>query len=187
MAFENITHKRCLLCKEIKPVADFTAVKSIKSSPDGFSARCKPCKKFYNVKPKSLEYRIWSEAKQRCHNPHNKRYPYYGGRGITMCAAWRESFETFLADMGSRPAGFSIERIDNDGHYEKNNCKWASRREQGRNKRSNVIVAHNGEVLTLIEWAERTGIPYKTLHNRFTTHGTAGLFEPIQSQYSRHR
>lgn len=77
---------------------------------------------------------------QRCLNPRDDAYRNYGGRGITVCERWRE-FENFFADMGPRPAGLTIERINNDGSYEPDNCMWATRSEQNKNKRARAIPA----------------------------------------------
>ncbi len=81
------------------------------------------------------EYRSWEKMLSRCTNPHNNRFELYAGRGITVCDRWRHSFELFLADMGKRPRGTSIERIENDGNYEPGNCKWATPKEQISNRR----------------------------------------------------
>ena len=80
-------------------------------------------------------YEIWATAKQRCFNPNNQRYRLYGARGITMCERWRNSFQAFYEDMGPRPEGMSLDRINNDGNYEPGNCRWATQQQQVDNSR----------------------------------------------------
>lgn len=86
---------------------------------------------------KSREYAAWSSAKYRCHTPSAHNYKLYGGRGISMCERWRNSFMAFYEDMGKRPPGMSLERRDNDGDYEPSNCEWATPIKQARNRRQN--------------------------------------------------
>lgn len=112
-------------------------------------------------------YRSWHSMQQRCTDPRKHNYHRYGGRGISVCQRWMDSFEAFLEDMGEKPAGLTIERIDNDKGYSKSNCRWATAKEQARNRQNSVFVTYQGETLCLGEWAERTGIALSTLHKRF--------------------
>ena len=80
---------------------------------------------------------IWSSMKQRCNNSNNPAYPNYGGRGICVSTEWENNFQQFLFDMGERPAGMTLERLDNDGNYCVDNCKWGTRMEQTANRRNN--------------------------------------------------
>jgi hypothetical protein len=112
----------------------------------------------------SPEYKVWIAMKMRCLNKKDAAYLDYGGRGITVCDAWRDSFEAFINDMGRRPSSsLMLERIDNEKGYEKGNCKWATPLEQGRNRRSNHLVTFNGESLAIAEWADRLHISQQAL------------------------
>lgn len=109
----------------------------------------------------TVEYAIWSGIKARCYNKKVKKYPEYGGRGITVCDEWKYSFETFLADMGERPfPTASIERIDNNLSYCKGNCKWATNKEQAGNRRSSKLLTYNGETKILEDWANILGVDH---------------------------
>lgn len=103
---------------------------------------------------------------RRCANPRRVEYARYGGRGIRVCKRWRASFAAFLEDVGQRPDGGTLERIDNDGHYEPGNVVWATRTEQANNRRSNRRITFSGETRTLIQWARLTGIGYNTIKER---------------------
>lgn len=115
----------------------------------------------------SAEYSAWSSMIQRCTNQKGAGYHRYGGRGIAVCDRWRTSYETFLADMGRRPSPqHSVDRKDNDGNYEPGNCRWATVKEQGRNRRTNHTITARGRTATLIEWAELSGIRAGTIYER---------------------
>ena len=107
----------------------------------------------------SPEYLAWVAAKKRCNNPRNASYRSYGGRGIRMCAGWEQSFEAFLQDMGQRPGpGYSLDRINPDGHYEPGNCRWVVTKVQGRNKRRIRWYEFEGQAALLIDIANFLGI-----------------------------
>lgn len=112
------------------------------------------------------EYSTWCAIKQRCSNPNATAYRLYGGRGIEMCAEWAASFEAFFRDMGTRPNGTSIDRIDVNKGYAPGNCRWASSKVQGRNRRVCKTLTYLGRTKTVAEWAEETGINLKTLCTR---------------------
>lgn len=115
----------------------------------------------------SLEYRTWQMMKDRCYNPKANYYRIYGGRGIAVCPRWRDSFESFLADMGPRPTPrHSIDRLNSDGPYEKGNCRWATPMEQGNNKRNNRRLTLNGETKTLAEWCRLLSVVDSTVQAR---------------------
>jgi hypothetical protein len=110
-------------------------------------------------------YDVWSGIVGRCLNPKNQAFKDYGGRGITLCDRWR-SFDNFYADMGDRPVGMSLDRIDNNLGYEPDNCRWATRLEQNRNRRSVRLIEMDGERLPMSEWAARYGLKAATLARR---------------------
>lgn len=107
---------------------------------------------------RSSEYTAWLAMKSRCENPHNEAFKNYGGRGISVCRRWKK-FENFLADMGKKPfPKATVERKNTNGNYGPSNCIWASRKQQCRNKRNNVLITADGESRTAREWSEITGL-----------------------------
>ena len=108
---------------------------------------------------------VWRMMRDRCNNPNNPAFRHYGGRGIKVCERWND-FVNFSADMGDRPKGYQIERIDNDGDYTPGNCKWATITEQRNNMRSNHILEFNGESHTIAEWSKITGFNWYTIRAR---------------------
>jgi hypothetical protein len=113
-------------------------------------------------------YETWCGIKARCNNPDKTAYKYYGARGIRVDPRWENSFETFLSDMESTwKPGLSINRKDNDGPYCKENCTWATRKEQSNNRSNCVMLTHNGKTLNLTQWGELLGIGSSTLYARY--------------------
>lgn len=135
---------------------------------------------------KTRAYRIWDGIVQRCTNPNNKAFSNYGGRGIAIDDAWLV-FNNFLSDMGIPPENASIERIDNDSGYNKSNCKWASKTEQQRNRRTNNRITYNGESLCLVEWAERFNISDQRIRSRLNLGWTFEEAVGIVSRVSKQR
>ena len=113
------------------------------------------------------EYVTWGLMKSRCTNPNNPEWKNYGARGISVCPQWGKSFSVFLADMGKKPSpSHSIDRIDVDGDYEPDNCRWATTYEQARNRRNNRIIELNGKTMVLADWAAKIGISPASLDER---------------------
>ena len=109
-------------------------------------------------------YNTWKAMKTRCYNQKDLSYKNYGGRGISVCKSWRDSFEAFYADMGDRPEGMSIDRIDNGGDYKPGNCRWSTPTEQHNNKRTNRLITAYGVKLTVTEWGRYLAIPYNRIY-----------------------
>lgn len=114
---------------------------------------------------KSSTYSVWRGVIDRCTNPKQAAYQDYGGRGIKVCERWLK-FENFLADMGERPEGKELDRKNNDGDYEPNNCRWVTHRSNMNNTRRNVYITHEGKTRTLSQWARKTGMNRNTLKAR---------------------
>lgn len=114
-------------------------------------------------------FAVWKGMLARCARdiPTQDNFDYYGGRGITVCKKWAESFEAFVADVGKRPSpDHQIDRKENNGNYEPGNVFWATRKQQGRNKRNNVIVEVHGRSMCLVEAVELLNLPYQRVHLR---------------------
>lgn len=110
-------------------------------------------------------YNAWAHMLTRCNNVRHKQYPEYGGRGIKVCDEWHK-FENFFADMGEKPDGYSLDRIDNDAGYSKANCRWATITQQIRNRRVSVKREHNGIMKSAAEIAAENGIKWRTVYER---------------------
>ncbi len=129
-------------------------------------------------------YSIWAHMKERCLNPNSISYKNYGGRGITVCDEWKQDFAAFRgwAYANGYSDELEIDRIDNDGDYCPENCRWATRKAQTYNRRSNRYLEHNGRKQTVMEWAHETGISHKTLYDRLKSGWPVdrALTEPVR-------
>lgn len=133
---------------------------------------------------KTPTYRTWVRMIERCYKPNSTGFEYYGGRGIYVCDHWLESFENFYVDMGPRPIGKSLDRIDTNGNYTLNNCKWSSTFEQANNRRNNVIINHEGQIYTRGQLAKKYNIPTSILTDRLKRNWTLddALKKPIKEK-----
>ena len=111
-------------------------------------------------------YNSWIAAKRRCDYPGATGYRDYGGRGITVCGRWRDSYQAFLDDMGERPTGHSIDRIDRNGNYEPGNCRWAARETQNNNTSRNRMLEFQGREQTISQWAKECGLTHSIVSKR---------------------
>lgn len=114
------------------------------------------------------EYSVWEGIKQRCYNKNYKQYKDYGGRGIFVCDEWKDNPEAFCkwAKEHGHKKGLELDRIDNDGPYSPDNCRFVTRKVQALNKRSNVLITYNGETDNICSWAKRLGVHYQLLKYR---------------------
>jgi hypothetical protein len=138
---------------------------------------------------KSTAYYRYNAMKDRCYRPSNPDFHNYGARGIRICDRWLNSFEAFYADMGDPPAGFSLDRIDSNGHYTPENCRWADARTQATNQRATVLVVFEGETVSVSEACRRLGrepsVPNSLRRSRGFTHQQAIDF--LATPYARTR
>jgi hypothetical protein len=149
----------------------------------GRSTQCRTCSVSTHGASRKGEhmgtYFVWRGMRNRCMSPSNKAFSRYGARGITVCSRWLESFEAFLEDMGPKPRGRSLDRIDNNGPYSKENCRWATSSEQSENTSRTIWITFNGERRTLTAWARYLGVPRSTLDYRlkkFGAHNALSFF-----------
>jgi hypothetical protein len=115
-------------------------------------------------------YGLWHAMMQRCYDKNSHAYNRYGGRGVEVCPRWHQ-FENFYADMGDKPHGMSMERINNHGHYGPDNVVWATAKSQANNRRSNVVLEHNGKKQTMQQWCDELGLKIGTVWARLNVYG----------------
>lgn len=114
----------------------------------------------------SSTWKSWQAMRQRCNYPKDICYKNYGGRGIKVCSGWQNSFVNFLSDMGERPNGFVLDRIDNEKGYDISNCRWSSILDSARNKTNLLYIEFNGEKKCLKEWCLILGLNYQAVYKR---------------------
>lgn len=120
-----------------------------------------------NTGKKTSEYQAWQNMKLRCYWSGWRDYHRYGGRDITVCNRWKNSFDNFLADMGNKPSSrHQLDRIDNDGNYEPGNCQWVLPRENARNRSDTRLITYNGKTQCLWDWSRELNIHHATLTYR---------------------
>lgn len=122
---------------------------------------------------KTKTYKVWQAMVHRCTYSSNAHYKNYGGRGITVCDRWLTSIESFIEDMGEAPENLMLDRIDGEKGYYKENCRWATRTEQNRNKRDNRYLTINGETKLMLDWSRESGIKFATIYHRIKRGWTA--------------
>ena len=114
----------------------------------------------------SATYKTWMSMKDRCYREEHEAFANYGGRGIKVCKRWLK-FENFLADMGERPQGMTLDRIDNDKGYSKSNCRWATQESQSNNKRTCIYLTYQGKTQTIAQWARELKLPHYVILRRY--------------------
>lgn len=137
-----------------------------------------------NSAKRNRSYNSWAQMKDRCRNPRNVAYHRYGGRGITVCERW-DSFENFLADMGERPKGLTLDRLDNDGNYEPENCAWRTRAQQAANTCAVTLVKVDGELVPMREAARRVGLSASCLRWRMKRWPASEWLRRVPLAYAR--
>ena len=136
---------------------------------NGETISCRCVRKKYKDRHKAdLIYLVWFCMINRCYKPTDKRYCYYGQRGITVCDEWKNSFDKFYnwSIKNGYNNGLSLDRINNDGNYEPSNCRWATKTQQARNKRNNKLITYKNETHCVAEWCELLGLNYNLVRGR---------------------
>lgn len=151
---------------------------------DGYLGKCKECTK-KDVRINNSKYGLWRDMHRRCNDKKNHAYKWYGARGITVCDRWKV-FENFLEDMGKRPTGKSLDRIDNNGPYSKENCRWATPHEQNNNSRNCRMITFKGVTMNATQWWKITGVEARRIGFRISVGWDVerALYEKVGSSKS---
>ena len=185
--YNTILHKRLYVkvkCKNCGKITSKSVTNMEQTIKQGYANTCGNCNETANNR--SRLYNIWSGIKERCLIVSNKCYKDYGGRGIKICDEWLSDFQTFKkwAINNGYQDNLSIDRIDNDGNYEPSNCRWATAKEQARNRRNSKIYTINGVTKCLSEWCEIYNIRYQTVKYRLQQNWNIerALTQPVKKQ-----
>jgi hypothetical protein len=162
----NLWLCQCECGKQTRPAASSLARGATRS------CGCNRTPKKQDARNRQPEYKLWNRIKSRCYNEGSTQYQWYGGRGIKVCDRWLNDYEAFLSDMGRKPLGTEIDRIDNDGDYSPDNCRWSTRVEQVRNRSNTLVITADGITAPLAEHAERIGISYIACYKRWKRLGS---------------
>lgn len=170
---DRATHRTWFLCKcdcgNLKTIVSYSLTQGNTQSCGCLQKEKASKAKLTHGKTSTKEYRAYRHMKYRCLDTKDKDYHNYGGRGITICERWLESFENFYEDMGDAPSPVhQIDRIDVNGNYEPENCRWATLKQQQNNKRTNKHIIYQGETKTVSEWADYFGISSRIIHQRIS-------------------
>jgi hypothetical protein len=162
-------HRNCDGQSYFKCQCDCGVVREVRTSCliHGRSSHCgcKMIKHGEGVR-RTVEYETWHSMKSRCYNKNNISYPNYGGRGITVCDRWKDNYKAFLHDMGRRPENTSLDRIDSNGPYSPENCRWASIFEQINNRSTTIMIDYKGKLMPLADAIRLSGLKSETVRSR---------------------
>lgn len=172
-------------CGDEKEICAYNLTRGLTKSCGCLSAETTGNRSRTHGMSEAREYQIWLGMKARCHTETNSAFKYYGAKGVSVCADWRNSFEQFLADMGPAPEGMSIERIDVHGDYEPSNCKWATVEEQANNKTNNRNITWGGKTMTAAQWERETGLPARKILRRLRDGWPASRALTVENGYER--
>lgn len=169
-------------CGNIKSIASSSLLRAMTTSCGCFRKECLENRPSIHRGTKTPEYKSWLSMKRRCYCKTDKQYSRWGGRGITVCDKWKESFPNFLSDMGEKPSPYhTIDRIDNNGNYTPENCKWSNPKEQSRNRRSNKWYEYNGLKMIITDWGNYFGISSHAIQQKIRRGST---FDEVFEYYT---
>lgn len=169
---------RCENCNNISTLYQTTL---------GNTKYCNKCKRRKGQPPYHRKtYVAWNNMMARCNNPKSSAYYRYGARGIKVCKRWYD-YNNFVIDMGEAPIDKTLDRINNDDDYYKENCRWVSKVEQARNKHNSTLYSYNGVTKTIQQWSDEYGVRYSLLYNRLLVSGwdfNKAINTPVNTTYS---